>query len=48
MIAFYRNKWLIQQEDIAVTYVTHNLGGAAQFKEMVKSQNKYIVEVRNY
>lgn len=43
-----RNKWMIQQSDIVVTYVTHNFGGAAQFKEMAVKQNKNVVEVRNY
>ena len=44
----YRNKWMIQQSDIVVTYVTHNFGGAAQFKEMAVKQNKSVVEVSNY
>lgn len=43
-----RNKWMIQQSDIVVTYVTHNFGGAAQFEEMAVKQNKNVVEVRNY
>ena len=43
----YRNKWMIQQSDIVVTYVTHNFGGAAQFKEMAMRQSKYVVEVSN-
>ena len=43
----WRNKWMIQQSDIVVTYVTHNFGGAAQFKEMAVRQSKYVVEVSN-
>ena len=27
----WRNKWMIQQSDIVVTYVTHTYGGASQF-----------------
>ena len=38
---------MIQQADIIVTYVTHNFGGAAQFKEMAERLNKYVVEVSN-
>ena len=41
----WRNKWMIQQADIIVTYVTHNFGGAAQFKEMAERLNKFVVEV---
>ena len=41
----WRNKWMIQQSDIVVTYVTHNFGGAAQFKEMAKRQGKTVIEL---
>ncbi|MBR6568431.1 MAG: hypothetical protein IKK60_07235 [Clostridia bacterium] len=41
----YRNKWMIQQSDVVVTYVTHSFGGAAQFKEMSDKQGKTVVEL---
>ena len=41
----WRNKWMIQQSDIVVTYVTHNFSGAAQFKEMAESQGKTIINL---
>ncbi len=41
----WRNKWMIQQSDVVVTYVTHNFGGAAQFKEMAEKQNKTIINL---
>ena len=41
----WRNKWMIQQSDVAVTYVSHNFGGAAQFKEMAVRQEKYVIEI---
>ena len=41
----WRNKWMIQQSDIVVTYVTHNFGGAAQFKEMAEQQNKTTINL---
>ena len=44
----WRNKWMIQQSDIVVTYVTHNFGGAAQFKEMAEKRSKYVVELGDY
>ena len=44
----WRNKLMIQQSDVVVTYVTHNFGGAARFKEMAERQNKNVVDVSNY
>ena len=41
----YRNKWMIQQSDIVVTYVTHSFGGAAQFKDMAKKLGKTVIEL---
>ena len=40
-----RNKWMIQQSDIIVTYVTHNFGGAAQFKEMAERQGRVAINL---
>ena len=44
----WRNKWMIQQSGIVVTYVTHNFGGAAQFKEIAMKQKKIVVELSSY
>ena len=41
----YRNKWMIQQSDIVVTYVTHTYGGAWQFKAMAERQGKLVIEL---
>ena len=41
----WRNKWMIQQSDIVVTYVTHNFGGAAQFKEMANMKKKTVINI---
>ena len=41
----WRNKWMIEQSDIVVTYVTHSFGGAAQFKELAVKQGKTIYEL---
>lgn len=41
----WRNKWMIQQSDIVVTYVTRNFGGAAQFKEMAERQKKILLNL---
>lgn len=37
---------MIQQSDVVVTYVTHNFGGAAQFKELAEKQNKYVIYLK--
>ena len=41
----WRKKWMIQQSDIVVTYVTHNFGGAAQFKEMAEKLSKDVINL---
>ena len=41
----YRNKWMIQQSDIVLTYVTHTYGGAWQFKAMAERQGKTVIEL---
>lgn len=41
----YRNKWMIQQADFVVTYVTHGFGGAWQFKKMAEKQGKTVIEL---
>ncbi|MGN1316076.1 MAG: hypothetical protein ACI4VW_03345 [Acutalibacteraceae bacterium] len=41
----WRNKWMIQQSDLVVTYVTHTFGGAYQFKESAKKQGKEIIVI---
>ena len=39
----WRNKWMIQQSDIVVTYVTRNFGGAWEFKQMAEKAQKYMI-----
>lgn len=41
----WRNKWMIQQSDAVVTYVTHSFGGAAQFKALAQRQGKTVIEL---
>ena len=41
----YRNKWMIGQSDVVVTYVMHSFGGAAQFKALAERQGKTIIEL---
>ena len=39
----YRNKWMLNKSDIVVTYVTHNFGGAWEFKQMAEKAQKYMI-----
>ena len=41
----YRNKWMIDQSDVVVTYVTHTYGGAWQFKVIAQRQGKMVIEL---
>ncbi|MEE1321842.1 MAG: hypothetical protein UHM85_09990 [Acutalibacteraceae bacterium] len=41
----YRNKWMVEQSDIVVTYVTHTYGGAWRFKALAYKQGKMILEL---
>ncbi|MBR2724980.1 MAG: hypothetical protein IKB72_06035 [Ruminococcus sp.] len=41
----YRNKWMVEQSDMVVTYVTHGFGGAAQFKAMAERQGNTVIEL---
>ena len=41
----YRNKWMIEQSDIVVTYVRRNYGGAHQFKELAKKKGNKVIEI---
>lgn len=43
----WRNKWMIQQSDIVVTHITHNFGGAWQFKEKAENLGKQIKNLQN-
>ena len=41
----YRNKWMVEQSDTVVSYVTRTYGGAAQFKAMAERQGKTVIEL---
>lgn len=40
-----RNRWMVEQADIVVTYVTHSFGGAAQFKELAEKRGKRVINL---
>lgn len=41
----WRNRWMLQQSDVVVTYITHSWGGAAQFTEQAKRQKKTVINI---
>lgn len=42
----YRNKWMIEQADYVVTYVTNHIGsGAAVFKNIAERNGKKVIEM---
>lgn len=41
----YRNKWMVEQSDIVITYVARTYGGAWQFKAMAERQGKMVIEL---
>lgn len=40
-----RNKWMVEQADYAITYVTHSWGGAAKFKELAEKKGKTVINI---
>ncbi len=40
-----RNRWMIKQSDIVVTYVTHIASGAAKAKEIAEKAGKMIINL---
>ena len=41
----WRNKWMLKQADIVVTYLTHPWGGAAQFARLAEKQHKRLIHL---
>lgn len=41
----YRNKWMVDHSDYAVTYVKYPFGGAAKYKELAETKGKKIIEL---
>ena len=39
----WRNRWMLRQADVVVTYVNHTWGGAAQFAALARRQGKAVL-----
>ncbi len=40
-----RNRWMLKQADVVITYVKHTFGGAASFKELAEKQGKTVINI---
>ena len=43
----YRNKWMVEQADYVIAYITHDFGGAYQTYKYAKRKNKSIFNIAN-
>lgn len=41
----WRNKWMVQESDVVVCYVTHSWGGAAQYMEYARRKKKTVINI---
>ena len=41
----WRNKWMIRESDVVVTYITHSWGGAAKFAEQAEKKQKRVINI---
>ena len=41
----HRNRWMIDQSDIVITYACSSIGGAAKFKALAERKGKTVVEI---
>lgn len=39
------NRWMIDKSDIVIAYVTHNIGGAAKFKDIAQKKGKLVINI---
>ena len=41
----WRNKWMLNEADIVVTYVAHSWGGAAKFVDLALKKKKRVINI---
>lgn len=42
-----RNRWMIENSDLVVTYVTREIGGAAKYKAIAEKKGKPVINISN-
>lgn len=40
-----RNEWMIERSDVVITYVKHQYGGAAKYKQLAERKGKKVIEL---
>lgn len=43
----YRNKWMVDKADFAITYIERNFGGAAKFATLASKKCKKVINLAN-
>ena len=41
----WRNKWMVNESDMVICYITHGWGGAAKYAELANKHNKTILNI---
>lgn len=41
----WRNKWMVNEAEIVIAYITHSWGGAARYMEMAAKKGKQIINI---
>ena len=41
----WRNKWMVQESDVVIAYITHSWGGAAKQVERARKRNKLVLNM---
>lgn len=41
----WRNKWMVNESDMVICYITHDWGGAAQYVDKARKKNKQIINL---
>ena len=41
----WRNKWMVNESDVIVAYITHSWGGAAKYVELAQRKGKTIISI---
>lgn len=43
-----RNHWMLKHSEYVITYVTHNYGGASQFKMIAEKKGKKVINLADF
>ena len=43
----WRNKWMVNESDMVICYITHGWGGAAKYVELAEKKGKRVTNLRD-